>query len=589
MSTCFSEQKPLRVFWKSLFGRPERPGDAPSGLGGSRVLTGSLLYTSLTINLLGLALPITALQVYDRILPNASMSTLYVLVAGVVVAALCEATLRFCRNYVTAWSGTVYEHSASCGIIEQVLNSDIRRMEAIGGGEHLQRMAAIRRMRDFYSGQTATTLIDLPFVAVFIGLIAYLAGPLAYVTLLSLGAFALFAVGLGARLRRCLTEQEVSDDVRYNFIIETLKGVHTVKAFGLEDVFLRRYERLQHSSSLAQYQTALTSSQAHNDGIIFSYFLIVGTMAFGAPMAMANEITMGTLIACMMLSGRMTQPIQRLFGLWVRFQEFQLAAAKIQEFRSTDTGAGQQRAGNDAPNDGRLDMGDVAFAYGETSAPILKSVSLRLERGDCIAITGASGSGKSTLLRIIAGIYRPDAGQVLVNGIEASSMSSDALLRQVAYMPADGAIFQGSIAENLSRFGRVPDAHVRAMTDLLGLTREVSALPQGFDTVMDGSIGDHVPDGLRQRIALARVLALKPRLLLFDNADKWFDRESYNHVYRLLGRLKGKVTMIIVSNDWNLLDLADKIYALEDGKLRETDDAQEHKLYEAQPYRQLQI
>lgn len=333
MTACLSEQKPPQTVWTSLFAKIGNSTGARSGLGGSRVLTGGLLYTSLIINLLAMALPIAALQVYDRILPNANRSTLIVLAMGVVVAVVFEAVLRFCRNYATAWAGTVYEHAASCQAIQQVLNSDIRKMEAIGAGEHLQRMTAIKRMRDFYSGQTAVTPIDLPFVAIFIGLIAYLAGPLAYVSLVCLGVFALFASGLGARLRRCLAEQEKCDDARYNFIIETLHGVHSVKALGLENQFMRRYERLQHASSRAQYHTALTSARAHNDGIIFSYFLIVATMSFGAPMAMANDITMGTLIACMMLSGRLMQPIQRLFGLWVKFQDFQLAHEKIAEFQ----------------------------------------------------------------------------------------------------------------------------------------------------------------------------------------------------------------------------------------------------------------
>lgn len=234
-------------------------------------------------------------------------------------------------------------------------------------------------------------------------------------------------------------------------------------------------------------------------------------------------------------------------------------------------------------------MRDVAFSYGETLEPVLRDVSLQLRRGECVAITGASGAGKSTLMKIIAGIYRPDAGQVLINGVAAATMSSDALLRHVAYMPANGVIFHGTIAENLSRFGRVPDAQLRTMTDLLGLSRELSGLPQGYETEMDGSIGDRVPDGLRQRIALARVLALKPRLLLFDNADKGLDRESYNHVYRLMGRLKGKATMIIVSNDRNLLDLADRTYELNDGVLRKTDYADDRQLYDAKPYQQLDL
>jgi ATP-binding cassette subfamily C protein LapB len=198
---------------------------------------------------------------------------------------------------------------------------------------------------------------------------------------------------------------------------------------------------------------------------------------------------------------------------------------------------------------------------------LLRGLSLELRPGEAVAVSGARGAGKSTLLKLIAGVLPPTDGEVLVDGAPAASIGSRERAAHVGYMPTDATLFRGTIRENITRFGLTPEPNAREVTALLGLDRDVAKLASGFDTAIEGSALDTIPPGLRQRIALARALAPKPRILLFDNADKALDREGYALVFELLARLRDKTAMVIVSDDENIRSLADRRLVLTDGAL----------------------
>jgi ATP-binding cassette subfamily C protein LapB len=220
---------------------------------------------------------------------------------------------------------------------------------------------------------------------------------------------------------------------------------------------------------------------------------------------------------------------------------------------------------------------------------ILNNVNLDLKLGDVISISGDKSCGKSTLLKLITGLYSPGRGSILVNGKSASKFPARELIRHVGYLAMEGAIFKGTIAENLTAFGEIPENQVQEVVGLLGLDKEIEKLPAGYETNLDGSETDVIPPGLKQRIAIARVLSTKPRIILFDNADRSLDKEGYNQVYKLLARLKGKATMIICSDDRNILRLAMHDYVLVDGTLKPKESIGDSKLYDVTPYRRLRI
>ncbi len=526
-----------------------------------------IAFVSLSINVLSLALPLITLQVYDRIILHAQMGTLNILCIGVIVAIIMEGILRTCRTYSMAWAGAVFEHTVACNVVRHKLEQKISISESDGVGDYLQRISAISKIRDFYSGQALVTLIDLPFIFVFLGLIAYFAGTLVLVPIAVLGLMGLLAWGLGYKLKSYLMERDDADETRYAFLIRTISSIHTVKAFGLEALLERHYERWQADSSLANYRVTNLSASAYNHGILASHLMMISVAVVGAPLILKGSITTGTLIACILLSGRIMQPLQKAMGVWTRLQNIELAYKKVSEhfaepsvFNTTDP--------IQIENEGRIDIEDLSFSHIEGEV-LLENVNLNLKLGEAITISGIHGAGKQTFLKLIAGMYPPTQGRIFVNGVEPHTLSSETLVQHVGYLPPDGAIFRGTIYDNLSRFGRVPEERVHEMAELLGIDKDVAILPAGYETKLEGGNADAVSPGLRQRIAIARVIAAKPRILLFYNADRALDKDGYNSVYKLLGRLKGRVTMVIVSNDHNTLRLADKHYILENGRFVE--------------------
>jgi len=546
-----------------------------------------LVLSSLVVNLLALAMPIMMLQTYDRILPNHGYGTLTLLVFGVITAVSLEMLLRIARSYLTSWSGAVFEHKTACRAMSHILRSPMQRFEEQGSGTYLQKMASISRLRGFYSGQALLTIVDLPFIFIFLFLIWYIAGNLVYVPLGLFGGFSLLAWYVGYTLRRQVSEQDFSNKIRYNFIIETLSGIHSLKGLGLEKFFLRRNDRLQSRISLAHYQVALTNNIALSTGMLFSQVMTVAVVSFGALKVIHGEMGTGGLAACVLLSGRIMQPVQRALSLWTRFQSFFIDRRELQDIFSLPTIDYSQTRKIRKP-EGRLVFRNVRFGYEPDGPPLLRNLDMELSPGDSLAISGSAGSGKTTILHLITGLLKPDKGEILVDGAPPHLVNPAILATHVGYLPEKGTIFYGTIRENLTFFGSTNEEDAMIAARLLGIDDAVAVLPAGYETRLTDNVTDPIPPGLKQRIAIARVLANKPRIILFDNADRGLDRHGYNLMFKLLGRLKPRTVMIIISDDRNILRLADREFFLHRGRLQETAPA-DSKIHNILPFREFRI
>lgn len=551
-----------------------------------------LIVSTLAINLLSLALPIMVLQVYDRIMNNHSVGTLSVLSIGVCIAISFETALRIARSYLTGWSGMMYEYTMAANAMRIYINSDPSKLKKEGTGKQIQNLSAFSKLRDFYGGQTLVTLIDIPFALVFIGLISYLTGVLVFVPLILISIFIILSWSLGNKLKAALEIQDENDDRKYDFIIESLQGIHSIKSYGLAAVFARRYERLEEESSLSSYNTSLLSTKGYTFGILFNEIMVISVMIFGAPMVIENELTTGALIATVLLSGRLMQPIQKALFLWTQFQDYRIANSKAHEIFSIDQIKRDKTISEvNRKKTGSIKLKDVSFSYDKEkrkSKQLLNKINLDLKLPDVIGIHGPSGSGKSTLMKLIAGIFEPQQGQITIDGINASDFVSEELVHHVGFISSENTMFQGTIMENLTAFDETKESNAYELAKLLNIDREIDLLPKGYETNINDGFADTIAPGVKQRIAIARVLINKPKIILFNNADKGLDREGYNYLIKLLTLLKGKVTMIISTDDHNISKLADKNYLLENGKLKEVKN-KNSSLFELKPYKELKI
>ncbi|MGE5546466.1 MAG: peptidase domain-containing ABC transporter [Solirubrobacterales bacterium] len=521
---------------------------------------------SVFLNVLGLALPMSLLQVYDRILPNKSTGTMVLLLGGVLGALLMESILNFGRSYITGWVGARFEHKAGVTAMERLMLAGIDDFEKEGAGVHLERMNSLVTVRDFYAGQALLTLLDLPFAIFYLSLVALMGGVLVLVPIVLLVAFGLSALKVGTRLRDAIEKRMTADDRRFNFIIEVLGGIHSVKAMAMESAMVRRYERLQEGCAEGYHNVALKSANALGVSSFFSQLTMISVAAFGSMVVVHGDMTTGGLAACSLLAGRAMAPIQKALGVWTRFQTFVLARDRLNALFTMPAEAPPGLPRLPAVK-GRLEMEGVSFRYGEKAPWIIEDASISIEEGECVCISGGNGSGKTSLLALMQGALRPVRGRVQIDGQDISGFEPQSVRDQVAYLPQSGVLFQGTILQNITMFRPELDDVAIETAGLLGLDEVVATMAMGFDTPVGDGAYDSLPRGIKQRIAIARALLNNPRIVLFDEANTAVDSAGDNFLRVWLERAKGKRTLILVTHRPSLVKLADSVYDLEGGRL----------------------
>jgi ATP-binding cassette, subfamily C, bacterial LapB len=527
---------------------------------------GDLVLLSLMINLLGLALPLTLLQVYDRILQFNAVSTLSWLLIGVLVAILLEAGLSMGRSYIGGWLGARFEHLASCSSMERLMTTSLIEFEGEGSGVHLERVNAISTLKEFYSGQAVLVILDLPFVAIYLGLVYHLAGMLVLMPIIMFILFLIFVWFLGLKLHKLVKQKIESDDRRINFLIEVLTGLHSVKSMAMEAMMLRRYERLSDACAKGAQDVGVQGGDAQNIGAFFSQLSMVGVVSFGGIMVVEQSLTIGGLAACTMLSGRALQPLQRAVGIWTRFQTIRLAKdrlAKVFELKPESR--------FDLPKipkvNGHIEMRNVSYRFSEDGPDIISNVNLTVAPGEMVAISGENGSGKTVLLWLMNGSLKPTSGTVLLDGYDLSLHDPRSIQGRVAYLPQVGMLFKGSILENIHLFRPGFEENAIATSKLLQLEDFVSKLPRGYETVINDGADESVPKGIKQRITIARSLVTSPQVVLFDEANTALDGAGDDNLTNVLADMRGGATVILVSARPSLIKLANRVFTLENGTI----------------------
>jgi ATP-binding cassette subfamily C protein LapB len=517
----------------------------------------AIILSTIGIGILGLALPIFILQIYDRVLPNNAGTTLLVLVLGLLVALLSDGALRLLRSRVSSWTAARLEHVLRCEALHAIFGRE-------SPGTYLESINAITTLRDFETNQRIEIRVDLCFAVLYLGLIAYLGTWLVIVPLALLLTFGGTALVIGRMLHASVSRRMDVDETRYDYLLKLLRGMTTVKAMALNGLMMRRHEVLQEQSSLAVQNVMFQSALAQAAAVLFSQLNTVALLGFGALFVLNGTMSLGALAACTLLSGRALQPIQMAMSVWANFQSIRLAREKVGAIVTLPR---EGAAANKRPElEGAVALDNVSFRHEPAGPLLLDRLSLSVNPGEIVGIAGAPGAGKTTMLQLILGMVAPQGGVITVDGIDIAEIAPESLRRQAALLPRNAAVFSGTILDNLSSF-RVGESVNEALylAFLLGLDEPIRRLPQGFDTAIES--GDVLPTGLRQRIAIVRELVNHPKLILFDDADQGLDQDSRNRLLALLTDLGTRSTIILMSNNPEVLAIAGRCYRLSGGRL----------------------
>lgn len=531
-----------------------------------RVAPGLALSAFLS-NLLALAMPLAILQIMDRVVGNQSLETLAFLVCGIVVALVLEEVLRTISSVVTGWLGIRYEHRTCMAALGRLLRVPMRRYRGEEAGTYAERILASAKVAEFYSGQALLVVFDLPFVVLFMAIILAIGGWVGLVPIALLAAFVALSLGFGKRLSEQIEQRQVLDDRRSSFLAEVLTNIHTVKTQAMELLMLRRYERLQEANARIGEQLTGSSARANDLGVLFSQVMVVAVISAGSAAVILGQITPGSLAAIMMLSIRALQPLRRSLAVWLRYQSFVSAQQRLDDIMAMpfEDGAGLPPL---QPVRQCIELRDIMLHHG-AGRPLFSGLSLTIPAGQCVAIQGDSGSGKTSLLSLVNGLEHPDQGEVLLDGVAIGACAPDSIHKEIAFLPQSGKIMSGTILENLTMFDPHLNHAALAVARDMGLDRMVAGMKAGYETSLGEGGGETLPEGVRQMIAIVRALAHNPSVILFDETNIALDMEGDKRLRDYLAGCKGVRTMIMVTHRPSMLSLADKVYSLTDGHLRE--------------------
>ncbi|HHO59398.1 MAG TPA: ATP-binding cassette domain-containing protein, partial [Thiotrichales bacterium] len=464
----------------------------------------SVITASLMINILALGLPMVILQVYDRIIPNQALGSFALLMGGLVIIILVDSLLKIFRSILLSWEGARFDHRESLHAMNHILDAESTDFGSKPTSFYLDKMHALEKIQEFYSSQSILLAMDLPFVIIFLALIWVIAGPLIFIPIVLLGIFFVVSSRVGKKLRHALKQRSTMEERRQNFIFETLSGIHTIKSMAMESLMLRRYERLQKHSAESVSELAKITSVIQGIGATISQLAVVCFASIGSIYVIDGSLTIGALAAGTMLSSRVLQPGLNAMNIWTQFQTVKLAHDKVDELYSLQA----ETSGEIKPEDGiegRIELKHVSFKYPTQEDYLLKDVSLTIDAGDSVSITGNNGAGKSTLVSLLSGFLRPNEGEVKLDGKNIHDYDFEYLRSQIGIVPQHGLLFEGTILENMTlyREGKAVDQAIE-LSKILGLDEIITRLPNGLDTQVGGAAVDTLSEGVRQKIIMVR-------------------------------------------------------------------------------------
>ncbi len=535
---------------------------------GDHALPRSTVVSSLAINLLGLALPLVMLQIYDRILANKSVATLVYLMLGLSIAIIIEALLKLSRAYLLSWSATKQNFKSNLDAFTRLVYSPAESFRKEPANVWMDRFESLSKFNAFSAGQSRLILLDLPFVAIYLGVIFLVGGDLGYILIGLVAVFVLIIVLNAKSLRRVLREQSDHNRQRDEFVVETLEGIETVKAMIMEPQMQRRFERLQQTTSTISHKSLSLSNELQIYASLLGNFVLISMVTIGAIMVIGGSVSIGTLACCTLLTSRVLQPVMRGVQVLMELENAQLALDNTQHLFALP----KVDFDNEQKNPhcrGEIVLLDVSFAYDDKTAPALQNVNMKIAPGEIIGIHGEQAGGESALLRLIAGEHRPTTGKCLVDGQTISARENIPLAKKIAYVSQNSAIFEGTVMENITMFNYGPAMieNAREAANLLALEKDIHRMPLGYDTPIGQGISDVLPAGMTQRIIIARALALNPAILLFNEANSMLDMTSDAALREAFKKLRGNMTIVIISNRPSLLAIADQRFTIENGKL----------------------
>lgn len=556
-----------------------------------RRLLWEVLIASFTLQLLGLATPVITQVVIDKVMVQESLPTLDVMVIALLSVAAFEAILGTLRLFIFTHTARRLDLGLSAQLFRHLMRLPLAYFESRRVGDTIARVQELENIRQFLTSTALTVILDSIFAVVYLALMFYYNIQLTAVALAVIPLFAVLTLVSTPLLRNWLNETFNRSADSQSFLVETITGIHAVKAHTAEKSSRDRWEGLFARYIRTGFRASTTSNISSNIGDFLTNLSSLLILWVGAKLVISHQLTIGQLVAFQMLSGRATGPILRLVQLWQNLQQVLLSVDRIGDILNVapeaETGAGLVLPALK----GQVTFDQVLFRYQTNQEPVLRGISFTIKPGMVVGLVGRSGSGKSTISKLLQRLYQPESGRILVDDIDIKSAELTSLRQQIGVVLQDDFLFNGSVYENITLGNpNITTEQVVEASRLASADRFISNLPHGYDTNV-GERGTSLSGGQRQRIALSRLFLSQAPILVLDEATSALDSETEQQVMQNLRQFSQDRTVFLITHRFAPLKGADLILVLDQGVLIEqgthSDLLQQKGLYWSLYQRQL--
>ncbi len=524
---------------------------------------------AIMINMFALASSLFIMNVYDRVVPNGenAIYTLWALAIGIMIVYVFDFFLRNLRSHFLDHAGRKADVIVSSSLFEQIMGMTMTARPS-SAGVLASNMKEFETLRDFFTSATMAAVIDLPFVFLFIGIIGLIGGPIAFVPLAAVPLI----VGVGLLMQKPLQKiikQSMHESALKNALLfETITGLETIKMQAAEGHNQRSWEELTDKASITSVKSRKIAAYAQNWALFVQQMVSVWIVIVGVFLINDGTLSMGGLIACVILSGRAMAPLAQIAGLMTRFGQSKQALDQLDDLMKKPVERPKGKHFITMPNmRGVVEFRDVLFHYPGQSTPALNKISFTIQPGERVGIIGAVGSGKTTVERLLLNLYQPDSGSVQIDGTDVRQIDPGDLRRNIGAVQQSPQLFFGSVRQNITMgHETAPDSAVLKAAEMSGVMEFLRDSSAGLDTQV-GERGDALSGGQKQAVAIARALLYDPPIMVLDEPTAAMDPASENRLKKRLDELCKTKTTILITHKGAMLSLVDKLILMDRGRM----------------------
>lgn len=526
-----------------------------------------VLVASFLVNLFVIATPLFVMNVYDRVVPNNAIETLWVLVVGILVVYLFDFAMKMMRSYFIEVAGKKSDIVLSALLFEKVLALKYSALPT-SVGAFASNLREFDTIKGFLSSTTNVVFIDLPFSILFLLVIAFIGGPLVIPPLIAIPLIILFSFIIRPYLRQAVEKTFASNSQKSSTLIESLTAMETVKTQRAASSLQLGWEQAVGYIAKWSLKSRMLSASVVSFASLAQQLTSIGIIVTGVYLIGEHELTMGALIASMMLSGRAIAPMSQVASLVINFHQASTALKGLNDIMDlpTERSEGQQFVHRDKL-EGAIEFQDVSFTYPGQEQKALDKVSFRVKPGERVALIGRIGSGKTTIEKLVLGLYEANDGSIRIDGIDIKQIDPVDLRRNFGYTPQDVMLFAGSLRDNIVIGSpQTEDSRLVEVANMTGIADMINRHPQGFDMQV-GERGTALSGGQRQAVAVARSLVHDPNMLILDEPTASMDNASEEQIKKMLREYAEDKTMLVVTHKMSLLTLVERIIVMDAGRI----------------------